>query len=109
MQHVRETKAQEILPTAKRNLSKEKTVGRDGPEESILEPLETDRDRPLVNSCREELIAVHMFDMNSTASARLTKIAFLKLYNRLKVRRATDLLFQAYAERGITNPRHKPL
>ena len=44
---------------------------------------------------------MRMFEADSTASARLVKIAFLKLYNRLRLRLATDLMFQAYAERGI--------
>ena len=45
------------------------------------------------NSCRDELIAIKMFGANSTASARLLKIAYLKLYNILTVRRAIDLMF----------------
>ena len=60
-----------------------------------------DRDRLRVNSCRDELIAMRMFEANSTASARLVKIAYLKLYNRLKVKTAIDLLYQAYAQRGL--------
>ena len=39
---------------------------------------------------------MRLFEADSTASARLTKISYLKLYNRLRVRRAVDLLFKAY-------------
>lgn len=67
-----------------------------------------DRDRLKVNSCRDELIAVRMFEANSTASARLVKIAYLKLYNRLKVKTAIDLLFQAYAQRGLDKKHPNP-
>ena len=63
----------------------------------------TDTDRiepeprgPAVSSCRDEIVAMRLFEADSTASARLTKLSYLKLYNRLKVRRAVDLLFQAY-------------
>ena len=59
------------------------------------------------NSCKDEIIAMRLFDADSTASYRLTKIAYLKLYNRLAVRKAVDLLFQAYAEKGIVQ-RRKP-
>ena len=48
---------------------------------------------PAVSSCRDEIVAMRLFEADSTASARLTKISYLKLYNRLKVRRAVDLLF----------------
>ena len=48
---------------------------------------------------------MRLFDADSTASYRLTKIAYLKLYNRLAVRKAVDLLFQAYAEKGIIQNR----
>lgn len=61
---------------------------------------EPSRGKP-VNSCRDEIVAMRMFEADSTASARLVKIAYLKLYNRLRLRLATDLMFQAYAERGI--------
>lgn len=44
---------------------------------------------------------MRIFEADSTASYRLTKIAYLKLYNKLAVRKAVDLLFQAYAERGL--------
>ena len=48
--------------------------------------------RPGVNSCRNEIVAMRMFEADSTASARLVKIAFLKLYNRKRVRLAIDLM-----------------
>ena len=50
---------------------------------------------------------MRLFDADSTASYRLTKIAFMKLYNRLALRNAVDILFQAYAERGLSR-RHVP-
>ena len=59
------------------------------------------------NSCKDEIIAMRLFDADSTASYRLTKIAYLKLYNRLAIRKAVDLLFQAYAEKGLVQ-RRKP-
>ena len=38
-----------------------------------------------VNTCRTELAAMRIFAADSTASAKLTKIAFLKLYNKMQV------------------------
>ena len=60
------------------------------------EQIESEPRGPAANSCRDEIVAMRLFEADSTASARLTKISYLKLYNRLKVRRAVDLLFQAY-------------
>ena len=41
---------------------------------------------------------MRMFEADSTASARLVKTAYLKLYNRMQVRTAVDVLLSAYAE-----------
>ena len=60
------------------------------------------------NSCRDEILAMRLFEADSTASYRLTKIAYLKLYNRLTIRKAVDILFQAYAERGLLSRRPVP-
>ena len=49
----------------------------------------------------DEMIAMRLFEADSTASFRLLRVAFLKLHNRLKVKMAVDALFQAYAEKGI--------
>ena len=57
------------------------------------ERIEPEPRGPAVSSCRDEIVAMRLFEADSTASARLTKISYLKLYNRLKVRRAVDLLF----------------
>ena len=40
---------------------------------------------------------MRMFDADSTASARLVKIAFLKLYNRLQIQNAIPLLHQGHS------------
>ena len=58
-----------------------------------------------VNSCHDELMAMRMFEADSTARARLVKLVYLKLYNRMRVRIATDVMFQAYAERGLARQR----
>jgi hypothetical protein len=42
-----------------------------------------------------------MFEANSTASARLIKITYIKLYNRLMVRRGIDAMFKSFAESGM--------
>ena len=55
----------------------------------------------VVNSCQDEIAAMKMFEANSTASARLTKIAYLKLYNRLVCRKTTQLLKSIYANRDV--------
>lgn len=41
---------------------------------------------------------MRMFEADSTASARLTKTAYLKLYNRMIARQLVDVLLSAYAE-----------
>jgi len=41
-----------------------------------------------------------MFEADSTASARLVKIAYLKLYNRVRIRMAIDLMKEGY----LVNP-----
>ena len=39
---------------------------------------------------------MRLFDADSTASARLIKIAYLKLYNRLKIRLAIRAVYSSY-------------
>ena len=48
---------------------------------------------------------MRMFEADQAASARLVKIAYLKLYNRMRIRLAIDLMFHGYAERGIISKR----
>ena len=67
----------------------------------IKQSTRSEREKPLINSCKDEIVAMRLFEADSTASARLLKIAYLKLYNKVKVRFAIDFMFQAYAEIGI--------
>jgi len=46
-----------------------------------------------------------MFQADSTASARLIKMTYLKLYNRMVVQQMIDLMLAAHASRQA-NPHH---